>query len=235
MKRDGPIGISLYWLTAALTLGVAAGLTIFYTPTEATMGAMQKVFYIHLPSAINTFLACAVVFVGSIGYLSTRKDWWDDLAAAAAKAAVVFCSVVLITGMFWAKYAWGTWWTWSPRLTFSLMLWLLYVVYLINRSSIDSGRRRAVVSAVYGVVAFLDVPLVYLSARLLPDIHPTSMSMDVRMKLTLAFWFVPVTLVNAGFVAAGYAIERRWRSRLRARDVEGPRPMKLELLRGGLA
>jgi heme exporter protein C len=235
MKRAVSKWIAVYWGTAALTLGVAVGLMLFYAPVEATMGSIQKIFYVHLPSAINTFVACAVVFVASIGYLGTRKDSWDDLAAAAAKVAVVFCSIVLITGMFWAKQAWGTWWTWSPRLTFSLLLWLLYVVYLINRSSIDSGRRRAVVSAVYGVVAFLDVPLVYLSARLLPDIHPTAMSMDVRMKLTLAFWFIPITLVNAGFIAAGYAIERRWRSGRRARDVEGPRPMKLELLRGGLA
>src|SRR4051812_44908035 len=124
MKRDGPIGISLYWLTAALTLGVAAGLMLFYAPTEATMGAMQKIFYIHMPSAINAFLACMTVFVASIGYLVTRKDSWDDVAAAAAKTAVVFCSIVLITGMFWAKQAWGSWWTWSPRLTFSLLLWL---------------------------------------------------------------------------------------------------------------
>ena len=119
---------------------------------------------------------------------------WDDLAAAAAKVAVLLCSGVLITGMIWGRAAWGQWWTWSPRLTFSLILWLLYAVYLVLRSSIESGQRRAVVAAVYGLTAFLDVPLVWLSARLLPDIHPSSVQLAGPMKLTLLAWFVPVTL-----------------------------------------
>src|SRR5512133_1020212 len=118
------------------------------------MGQIQKVFYIHLPVAICTFLACLVAFIASIGYLVQRKMNWDDLAASSAKVAVVLCTIVLITGMIWAKGAWGRWWTWSPRLTFSLMLWLLYVVYLIIRNSVDSSQRRALISAVYAVIAF---------------------------------------------------------------------------------
>ena len=96
------------------------------------------------------------------------------------RSRCVLCSIVLLTGMIWGRGAWGLWWTWSPRLTFSLMLWLLYVVYLIIRNSIESSQRRAVISAVYGVIAFLDVPLVYLSARLMPDIHPASIELDPR-------------------------------------------------------
>jgi heme exporter protein C len=118
---------------------------------------------------------------------------------------------VLITGMIWGKSAWGRWWTWSPRLTFSLVLFLLYVVYLMIRMSVESGARRATIGAVYGIIAFLDVPLVYLSVRLMPDIHPTSISLAPEMKLTLAAWFVPVILTTAGLIAAKYNLNRRLR------------------------
>lgn len=198
----------LYWLIVAGAFAAVSAMLCVYTPVEATMGPVQKLFYLHLPAAINAFLACLLVFVGSVGYLWQQRMWWDDLAAAAAKAAVLMCSWVLVTGMIWARFAWGHWWTWSPRLTFSLLLWLLYVVYLIIRPSINSRRQRAVVCAVYGVAAFLDVPLVYLSVRLMPDIHPVTVEMSGPMKLTLAVWFVPVTMLTAGLIVAAFRRSR---------------------------
>jgi heme exporter protein C len=202
-----------YWAVALLTLAASLALLATYTPEEATMGPVQKVFYLHLPMAINTFFACLVVFVASIGYLYQRQSWWDDLAAAGAKIAVLLCSGVLATGMIWGKCAWGQWWTWSPRLTFSLMLWLLYVVYLMVRASIESSQRRAIVSAVYGITAFLDVPLVWLSARLIPDIHPAGVEMTGAMKLTLLVWFVPVTMMAAGLIVARFNLNQLQRER----------------------
>ena len=200
-----------FW-SMTLALFVAGVAMLFlYTPIERTMGPVQKIFYLHLPIAINTFLACFVVFIASIGYLWQRKMWWDDLAAAAAKIAVLFCSVVLLTGLIWGKSAWGSWWTWSPRLTFSLVLWLLFVVYLMIRPSIDSPERRAMVCAIYGIVAFIDVPFVYLSVKLLPDIHPASIALAPAMKLTLLVWFLPITLLAMGLMRAGYVLNRRIR------------------------
>jgi heme exporter protein C len=170
------------------------------------MGVIQKIFYFHLPLAINTVIACTVVFIGGVGYIIQRRAFWDDLAAAAAKVAVVCSSGVLLTGMIWAHGAWGVWWTWSPRLTFSFMLWLLYVVYLLVRASIEGAQRRAVVSAVFGLVAFLDLPLVLLSANLLPDIHPGHIALSPTMQFTLAFCFIPVTLIAAGLIVIQYRI-----------------------------
>ena len=201
--------ISIWAVLTVALFAAALAMLAFYTPNETTMGPIQKIFYIHLPVAINTFLACLVVFIASVGYLWQRKTFWDDLAASAAKVAVILCTIVLVTGMFWAKGAWGQWWTWSPRLTFSLMLWLLYVVYLIIRNSIDSSQRRAVISAVYAIIAFLDVPLVYLSSRLMNDIHPQGVSLDPQMKLTLMMWFLPVTLAAAGMIMLRYMLARQ--------------------------
>ncbi len=197
-----------YWLATAAMFAAAVAMVFAWTPTEATMGTVQKVFYLHMPVAINTFLACMVTFIASIGYLWQRRQVWDDLAASSAKVAVLLCSIVLLTGMIWGHSAWGQWWTWSPRLTFSLVLWLLYVAYLVIRPSIESRQRRALVSSVYGVVAFLDVPLVYLSVKLMPDIHPSSIALAPEMKLTLLSCFVPVTMLAAGLIAARFHLQR---------------------------
>jgi heme exporter protein C len=208
------IVIPVYWgLTAAL-FGAAGALAAFYAPVEQTMGAVQKIFYLHLSVALTTFVACGVVFLASIVYVWQRARVWDDLAHAAAEVSVVFCSVILLTGMTWGRSAWGQWWTWSPRLTFSLVLWLLFVVYLMLRRAIESPDRRAIVAALYGIVAFLDVPLVYLSVKLLPDIHPATVALEPRMQHTLAFWFLPVVMLCVGLIWARFDLA----SRLRARE-----------------
>ncbi len=197
-------------LTLALFVG-AVVMLVTYTPVESTMGPVQKILYLHLPVAINTFVAAFVVFVASIGYLWQRSSWWDDLAAAAGRITVLFCAVVLVTGMIWGRSAWGTWWTWSPRLSFSLILFLLYAVFLLIRRAIASPGRRALVSGVYGIAAFLDVPVVYLSARLLPDIHPSDIQLTPQMKVTLLAWFVPVTTLAALSIYGRFSLNRRRR------------------------
>lgn len=198
--------VPVFWLVTLALLALAVALLALFAPTEATMGEVQKIFYLHLPVALNMFLACSVVFVGSVGYAWQRRRAWDDLAEAAAHVAVLFTTVTLVTGMIWGRSAWGHWWTWSPRLTFSLMLWLLYVAYLMIRPSIESPQRRALVAAVYGMVAFVDVPLVYVSTKLLPDIHPSRVDLDPAMWVTLIAWAVPVTLLNAGLIHARFTL-----------------------------
>jgi heme exporter protein C len=200
---------SIFWISLGLLFAADLVLLTTYTPTERMMGPVQKIFYLHLPVAINTFLAAMTAFIASIGYLWQRRAWWDDLACAAARVAVQLCGVVLLTGMAWGRLAWGVWWTWSPRLTFSLALFLLYAVYLVVRSSVEGRERRAVIAAVYAVIAFLDVPLVWLSARLMPDIHPGNIALAPAMKITLAAWFVPVTLLAAGLIAVRFGLNRR--------------------------
>jgi heme exporter protein C len=220
-ERRHPIAIP-YWILTLLLFAATMIVMIEYTPVEKSMGLVQKIFYIHLPVAINTFVAAAIVFVASIGYLWQRRMWWDDLAGAAGKITALFCAVVLLTGMIWGKSAWGHWWTFSPRLTLSLVLFLLYVVYVMIRPAIESPQRRAVVSAVYGIAAFVDVPLVYFSIKLMPqDIHPQSISLEPSMQRTLLIWFLPVTMLMAGLVAMRYRLNRRLRALDDARRTHG--------------
>ncbi len=225
--------ITMYWLLVMALFGGAMYLVAFRTPDEASTGPIQKIFYLHIPVATSTLLGCLVVFIASAGYLWQRTSGWDDLSASAAKVTVVLCSVVLLTGMIWGRGAWGRWWTWNPRLTFSLMLWLLYVGYLLIRNSIDSAQRRAVVAAVYGIIAFLDVPLVYLSACMMPESHPSPVELDPAMQRALVAMFIPVTLAALGLIVMRYLVARDERARAelahRSIDESSPEDMTASL------
>lgn len=159
-------------LAVFLVLVFATYSIFFVAPEERTMREIQRIFYLHVASAWTSFAAFFAVFVGSIGYLWKRAEKWDWVSVAGAEVGLVFCSVMLITGPIWAKPVWGIWWTWDARLTSSLVLWLMYVAYLLLRTLIDEPARRAVVSAVFGIFAFLDVPLVYFSIRIWRTQHP---------------------------------------------------------------
>lgn len=163
----------LWGLLTAVTIPVLLAMAFWYAPEDANQGAAQRIFYIHVPSAWIGFLAFAVVFVASIAFLATGARRWDDLAASSAEVGVVFTSAVLITGPLWGRPVWGVYWTWDPRLTSFLMLWLIYLSYLVLRGYVPEPTRRARFSAVLGIVGFLDVPIVYLSARWWRSEHPT--------------------------------------------------------------
>ena len=122
---------------------------------------------------MTSFLAFAVVFVASLLYVFRRHSRWDSLAHAAAEVGVLFISLALITGMIWAKPVWNAWWLWTPRLTTTLILWLIYVAYLMIRAYAPSRAKAAVYGAVMGIIGFTDVVVVYFSVQWWPGIHPT--------------------------------------------------------------
>lgn len=143
-----------------------------YAPIESQLGVIQKIFYIHLPLAWWAFISFLTTCISGILYLWRHRSFWDALAGAAAEIGWVFCTLTLITGSIWARSSWNTWWTWDPRLTTALILWFLYAGYLLLRNMDLPETRRATLCAVVGIVAFIDVPLVFLSARLWRSIHP---------------------------------------------------------------
>jgi heme exporter protein C len=151
---------------------VALYVVFLYAPQEATMGEVQRIFYIHVSSAWTAFLAYFLVFVGSVGYLWRHSPGADDLAQAAGEVGFVFCSAVLVTGPLWAKPVWGIWWTWDPRLTLTFVLWLLFVSYLMLRSYVSNPGRAATLAAVVGIIGFADVPIDYMAIRWWRGQHP---------------------------------------------------------------
>jgi heme exporter protein C len=136
------------------------------------MGIVQRIFYFHVPVAWVAFLAFFIVFLGSILYLWKRESKWDVIASSSAEVGIVFTTLVLITGSIWAKPIWGLWWTWSPRLTAALVLWLIYIAYLLVRSYANDEQRGARFAAIVGIVGFIDVPIVALAITLWQTQHP---------------------------------------------------------------
>jgi heme exporter protein C len=143
-----------------------------YVPTETSMGIVQRIFYFHVPAAITAFLAFFVAFVASIGFLATRRLGWDNVALASVEIGVMFCTAVIVTGPLWARPVWGAWWPWDPRLTTTLILWLLYIGYLLLRSYTENREQQARFCAVLGIVAFVNVPIVYFSVKWWRGVHP---------------------------------------------------------------
>jgi heme exporter protein C len=115
-------------------------------------------------------------------YLLRRDLAWDHWSQASAELGWLACTLTLVTGSLWASEAWGTWWTWDPRLTTAFILWLIYSGYLIVRSSQEEPHRRARVAAVVAIIGVLDVPLVILATRWFRGIHPVAPQMEPVMR-----------------------------------------------------
>lgn len=182
--------MSVFLLGAGAVAVACCQLLIYiYAPVEADLGLMQKVFYLHLPLAWWALISFFTVFVASIAFLIKPSSRLDNLCAAAAEIGVLFAGLALVTGMIWAKQSWGVWWTWDPRLATTLVMWFVYAAYLVLRSMDIPRQRKSTICAVVGIAAFLDVPLVFFSARLFRSIHPAVFAsheggLEPEMKIT---------------------------------------------------
>ena len=132
----------------------------------------QRIIYFHIATAWVGFLAFFVAFAAGVAYLRTEARKWDIVALSSAEIGTVFMFGVLVSGSIWARPAWGVWWIWDERLTISLVQFLIYVGYLMLRSSVEDPARRARFAAVYGVVAFVSVPINFIAIRLWRTQHP---------------------------------------------------------------
>jgi heme exporter protein C len=172
-SRGRPTGVPWAGTIAVVALMTVAGYAaLFAAPEERTMGVIQRIFYFHAPSGMTAFVAFFLCFVSNILYLFKRDVHWDWMGVSAAEVGMVFNTVVLVTGPIWSRPVWGIWWTWDARLTSTFVLWLLYISYLLLRTLVVDPERRATVSAVFGILSFLDVPLVYMSIRWWRTQHP---------------------------------------------------------------
>ncbi|MGH2725165.1 MAG: heme ABC transporter permease CcmC [Actinomycetota bacterium] len=161
---------ALGWATAG-AMAATAVMSLVVAPPDAEQGEVQRLMYVHVPTAWLAYLAFAVVFVASIAYLRTNRSRWDRLAAASAEIGVLFTGLTIVLGSLWGKPVWGTWWTWDPRLTTTAILLLIYLGYLAVRRLTESPPRRARWAAVVGIVGFVDVPIVHLSVVWWRSLH----------------------------------------------------------------
>jgi heme exporter protein C len=229
-KRTPESSLALTLLTAATGLVLCATLYAIFSvaPIERQMGIVQKIFYFHVPSAYAMYIGFTVSAVASAVYLGTRNERWDALAVAGAEVGSLFCLIVLVTGPLWARKAWGTFWTWDPRLTTTLLAGMVFFAYLVLRSFGGAAgaigeveKRFAAGLAVFGL---LDLPIIHYSVQRWRGTHPTVITgkgggLHPDMRPALILGFVLFSLVAALLIWQRARIERL-RQRVEALELE---------------
>jgi heme exporter protein C len=174
-------------------------MVFIYVPTEKTMGIIQRIFYLMVPMAWLAILSFVIIFIASILYLKKRTSQWDILSRSASELGIIFTTMTLITGAIWAKPIWGVWWTWEPRLTATLVLWLIYFAHIMVRSLAVEESRGATFAAVVGIVGFIDVPIIGMSTTLWRGMHPGAIifkgGLEPAMLLTLLISIMAYTVL----------------------------------------
>ena len=169
-------------------LGLSLCLILISGWIALTVGAVEpccrNIIYIHVPASVCSLVCFTVLFICSIQYLRTKRQMWDYTAAASAEVGLVFATALNATGMIFARAEWGVWWTPSMRLISSAALWFLYVAYSLLRAAFAAEQRKREICAVFGIIAFIDVPLVFISARFIRDMHVGSFNFQTGWQYT---------------------------------------------------
>jgi len=199
-----------------LGLGLVYVVALQFTPVERLQGLPQKIFYVHVPAAWSALLAFSLVGIASILYLWLRDPRLDLFAESAAEAGLVFSLVMLTTGPLWGKPVWGTWWTWDARLTFTLILFFLFLGYRALRGAVSDPGERARFAAVVGIMGLVLVPFVHLTVYLFRTLHPQPIvlkpsepSLPWEMLRTLFASLAVHTILLTGFVMTRYGLGKR--------------------------
>ncbi len=190
------------------TMGIAGVITLiasFTAPPDALQEQLSRILYVHVPAAWLAYLAFAVTMLASAMYLWRKTMVWDRIAASSAEIGVLLTGLTLVVGMIWGKSTWGVWWTWDARLTLTAIMFFVYLGYLALRRSTDDLVARARRSAILGVVAVGQIPLVHFSVIWWRGLHqtpslakPASVDMDTPMVITL---FIAVAMFTVMYVA----------------------------------
>jgi heme exporter protein C len=208
------------WGFALALNAVALYMVFFYAPVEVQMGAAQKIFYYHVPSASSAYVLLFLAFLFSILYLWKEDSAYDLLAYATAEVGFVFMTVVLVTGPIWGRSAWGKWWVWEPRLTTALILWLMYSAYFLLRLFTRHDARAARVAAVVAIVAFFDVPIVHKAIEWWGSVvHPKKVVLEAAMRQTFFVSMAAVFVLAAAMTLSRLAVGKAEGRRLRSREV----------------
>lgn len=186
--RNQPNQVALVGGAASVvtTVGILTAFVVAWLPpTESTMGNAQRIMYVHVPLAWISLIACPAMAMLGACYLLKRELRWDRWAAATAEVSWIACTLALVTGSLWARAAWGTWWTWDPRLTTTFLLWAIYSGALLLRRSLTDRHRRAQAAAILALLGTLDVPLIVMATRWFRGMHPVSPTMEPAMRAAL--------------------------------------------------
>ena len=197
-------------MLAAVLLTAAIALIAFYVPVDADQGLSQKIFYFHVPIALTSYCCFGWGAWKALRLLWVRSEGADLESYVAIHLGVIFGAMTLVTGSIWARASWGVWWAWSSRqLVLFLVLFLFYCAYFMLRFSVEPGRRRENLSAVYALFGVVLIPVSFLAIRLAEDfIHPTVFtSSGPQMSGSMFFTFCVSWAALLATVSALYRVE----------------------------
>lgn len=192
-------------IATGLTMLAAIVLVFWIVPNEKIQGVVQRIFYFHVHLAWMSFGGFVFVAGASVWYLRTGSDTADRYAEANAEVGLLYTTLVLWTGPLWARPIWGVWWTWDPRLTMTIVLWVIYAAYLMLRKLGEGDETIQRYAAVLGIVGVLDIPLLVLAVRLWRGIHPAVMISDdpeAGLRDPTMVWATVVSGIALGFLFA---------------------------------
>lgn len=183
-----------------LALWMAVIIVAAFLYTEAASGfpgQTSRILFFHVPQAWVATLSFLVSMIASAVYLAKRRVTADDLALSAAELGFLFCVLATVTGSIFAKVTWGSFWNWDPRETSLFILILIYGAYFALRSAVEIGERKASLSAVYSILAFLTVPfLVFVVPRVYQSLHPTESVIDGELRFQLPLPYLLIFLCS---------------------------------------
>ena len=220
-------GVRTWGIITILFFVFAQAAAVLTSPPDRDMGDLQKILYVHVPTAWMSLLGFAIIFVASLLYLWRRNERYDRIALATAEAGVVFTALSLLQGMIWGKPTWGVAWTWDARLTSQAINLVMYVGYLSLRAFTDEEERRARWSAAVGILGFLNANIVYMSVRWWRTLHqvqstPETMSPEYVVGLRLnafAFLYLLIWFIAHRYYTA--RLERDAEVRIEERALAG--------------
>ncbi len=204
----------LGWFTLLFLIG-AQVVGYMNSPADSGMGHLQKIMYVHVPAAWAGFLAFFITFVMSIVYFVRKRASDDMIAAAAAEVGVLMTGLALALGSIWGRPTWGVYWTWDARLTSTAIMFLMYIGYLALRGFTDEEERRARWSAAIGILAFLNVPIVWWSVKWWSGLHQPQ---STRESMSAVYWnnlwlnAAAFLLLLVFFIASRYHVAQLERS-----------------------
>jgi len=177
-------------------LGTAIGLRL--APPERDMGEVQRIMYVHVPAVWNGLICLLINFICSVAYLFTSRWEADALAEASAEVGLVFGAIGVLSGSIWGRPTFGVYWAWDPRLTTAAIMLVAYTGYMALRRFVEDPERRAVWSAVVGIIAFVDVPILWFSVRWWNSLHQIQSS----PKTVHPSMIFPLRLMSFGYLFA---------------------------------